>query len=300
MQSAKLDSKYHMTKVTMGAGGFGLFMKGIEKATDKSVGIKQIKRTKSASSLKDWKYMKEVNSDNVLNLKDFFQEVDTVYLVTDFCEGGDFNDKLQIRGHRLEDWEAQDYAKQLLNGLRDLHDKNICHRNLTMKNILVHELKTKGDPRSILKIANLETAKRFKLGNWKEAPSLADPEFMSPEMHALPNGGGYGLPTDLWSAGIIFCIMITRGNHPFKVDGKLDMDKLRAGDANLNQSFWSGVKTSIMGSHISESAKDLVKLMLVASPDKRINVTQALQSDWIARNLSKPEINSQGVAVIMF
>ena len=57
-------------------------------------------------------------NDNVIRFVDTFSNNQNVYILTEFCNGGDMEEYLKKKGGRLRESEALEYLKQILNGFR--------------------------------------------------------------------------------------------------------------------------------------------------------------------------------------
>ena len=105
-------------------------------------------------------------------------------------------------GGRLPDAQARRVVASVLLGLQVLHDRFITARNLCLENLLV----TTGGH---VQISDLGTSKHVTLT--KCYTLCGPPQYRSPEMVAEE---GYGLPTDVWSVGIIAYNLVL-GKLPF-------------------------------------------------------------------------------------
>lgn len=273
----KPNNNYKMINVDVGEGGFAFYYKGVDKNTDKRVAIKRIERSdvKHVVNL-DLKFMSCIKNPYVLNVHDFFQDEKCFYVVTDFCKGGNLDQRLKIRENGLEDWEVQAWARQILTGLKALHDQNVCHRNISLSNIMINEDASGGT----CKLASFEKAAKYKGKLFTD--KVGTPDSMSPEMHELPKGVGYELPTDVWSVGIVVAMLVARGKHPFKKDdGKLDMVRFRAGYGDFSPGFLDGIRARATGMNSADSEELLMKL-LMPSPERRVDASKALNDSWLS------------------
>lgn len=66
---------------------------------------------------------------SVIKLYDIFEWKGAVYLVTDFCDGGELFDKLEEVG-TFSEQTARVIFRQMMEGINYIHHKNIAHRDL--------------------------------------------------------------------------------------------------------------------------------------------------------------------------
>ncbi|CAA2966865.1 mitogen-activated protein kinase kinase kinase 1-like [Olea europaea var. sylvestris] len=100
--------------------------------------------------------------------------------------------------YNLRDSLVSAYTRQILHGLKYLHDKNVVHRDIKCANILV-------DASGSVKLADFGLAKAIKLNDVKSCKGT--PFWMAPE---VVRSLGYGLAADIWSLGCTVLEMLTR------------------------------------------------------------------------------------------
>ncbi|KAI9097489.1 hypothetical protein K1719_025260 [Acacia pycnantha] len=108
------------------------------------------------------------------------------------------------RRYNLRDSQVSAYTRQILHGLKYLHDQNVIHRDIKCANILV-------DASGSVKLADFGLAKATKLNDIKSCKGTAF--WMAPEVVKGKNQG-YGLPADIWSLGCTVLEMLT-GQIPY-------------------------------------------------------------------------------------
>ena len=72
----------------------------------------------------------------IVSLHYAFQTEDKLYLILDYCPGGDLGKTLQ-REKRFKEWRARIYLAEILLALEDLHRRNIIYRDLKPDNIVI-------------------------------------------------------------------------------------------------------------------------------------------------------------------
>ncbi|XVF36836.1 hypothetical protein REPUB_Repub19eG0092700 [Reevesia pubescens] len=102
--------------------------------------------------------------------------------------------------YHLRDSQVSAYTRQILHGLKYLHDQNVVHRDVKCANILV-------DASGSVKLADFGLAKATKLNDVKSSKGTAF--WMAPEV-VNHKGQGYGIPADIWSLGCTVLEMLTR------------------------------------------------------------------------------------------
>ncbi|XP_051888172.1 LOW QUALITY PROTEIN: serine/threonine-protein kinase ULK1 [Pristis pectinata] len=206
-------------KDLIGHGAFAVVFKGrcIEKH-DCEVAIKCINKKnliKSQTLLgKEIKILKELKHDNIVALYDFQEMANSVYLVMEYCNGGDLADYLQSKGTLSED-TIRLFLQQIVGAMKMLHSKGVIHRDLKPQNILLsHSGGRKSNPSNIrIKIADFGFA-RYLQSNMLAATLCGSPMYMAPEVIMSQN---YDAKADLWSIGTIVYQCLT-GKAPFQAN----------------------------------------------------------------------------------
>jgi MAP/microtubule affinity-regulating kinase len=98
--------------------------------------------------------------------------------------------------------EAQYVFKQILDGVKYMHDKGLCHRDLKMTNILIN---SRGEVKIIDFGFSVEAYHKLRM-------YCGTPSYMPPEM--VNKKSYYGKPLDIWSLGVVLYKLLT-GEYPF-------------------------------------------------------------------------------------
>ena len=102
---------------------------------------------------------------------------------------------------QLSEEHVRSWTKQLLEGVKFLHENHILHRDIKSANILI----TKGN---VLKIADWGLARFYQKSNHKMTFRVVTLWYRSPEL--LCGVRHYGPEVDIWSVGCIFGELKTR------------------------------------------------------------------------------------------
>jgi serine/threonine protein kinase len=80
--------------------------------------------------------LRNFKNDHVISLLDVFRDEERIYLVTDFCSGGELFALVERRG-ALTEIEVKNITRQLVTAVFEMHRKGICHRDLKLENVLL-------------------------------------------------------------------------------------------------------------------------------------------------------------------
>lgn len=152
------------------------------------------------------KIMITLNHPNIVKLLHVYDEPENTYLFTEYLNFQDLlhfiNSKKNIR---LEEDEARDCFYQVAQGLKYLHQLNICHRDIKCDNIFVH----KENDKYICKIGD------FGLSAYdKDLTQTCGTVLYSPPEMFIHNRVYKGTKCDIWSFGVVLFCMVS-GKFPF-------------------------------------------------------------------------------------
>nr|XP_055161408.1 serine/threonine-protein kinase ULK2 isoform X2 [Nyctereutes procyonoides] len=208
----------------VGHGAFAVVFRGRHRQkTDWEVAIKSInKKNLSKSQIllgKEIKILKELQHENIVALYDVQELPNSVFLVMEYCNGGDLADYLQAKGTLSED-TIRVFLHQIAAAMRILHSKGIIHRDLKPQNILLsYANRRKSNVSGIrIKIADFGFA-RYLHSNMMAATLCGSPMYMAPEVIMSQH---YDAKADLWSIGTVVyqCLV---GKPPFQANSPQDL-----------------------------------------------------------------------------
>ncbi|XP_043254446.1 serine/threonine-protein kinase unc-51 isoform X1 [Colletes gigas] len=243
------DYEYN-TKDLIGHGAFAVVFRGRHrKKPNFVVAIKSITKKSLAKSqnllgkeIKILKELTELHHENVVALLDCKESNHNVFLVMEYCNGGDLADYLSAKGTLSED-TIRVFLKQLAGAMKALHAKGVVHRDLKPQNILVSHNCGKACPQPhqiTLKIADFGFA-RFLQDGVMAATLCGSPMYMAPEVIMSLQ---YDAKADLWSLGTIVFQCLT-GKAPFQAHTPQALKLFYEKNANLGPKIPPGTSPEL-------------------------------------------------------
>jgi len=249
----------------LGRGGFSIVVKATNKATKDVVAVKIIEKNQSEEELqllqREIDILKKLNHQNIISLKEVYDEKETIYLVMELVQGGELFDQIVSRGTYSEA-DAANIVRQILDAVAYMHDNGIAHRDLKPENLLCS-----GDEYNTIKVTDFGLSKDFSTASLRT--SCGTPDYVAPE---VLKGQPYDNTVDIWSIGVITYILLC-GFPPFY--GNTDQqifEKILRVEYDFPSPDWD---------HISVEAKQFIKSILVPEPSKRPSAIDAIEMDWI-------------------
>ncbi|GLU01003.1 hypothetical protein SLE2022_183300 [Rubroshorea leprosula] len=168
--------------------------------------------------------------------------------------------------YHLRDSHVSCYTRQILHGLKYLHDRKVIHRDIKCANILV-------DANGSVKLADFGLAKAIKLNDVKSCRGTAF--WMAPEVVNLRNQG-YGLAADIWSLGCTVLEMLTR---------EIPYSPLECMQALFR--IGKGEPPRVPAS-LSKDAREFILKCLQVDPNNRPTAVQLLHHPFVRRPPTTP------------
>uniref|UniRef100_A0A8D0ZG67 Serine/threonine-protein kinase DCLK1 n=2 Tax=Artiodactyla TaxID=91561 RepID=A0A8D0ZG67_PIG len=208
--------------------------------------------------------LRRVKHPNIVLLIEEMDVPTELYLVMELVKGGDLFDAITST-NKYTERDASGMLYNLASAIKYLHSLNIVHRDIKPENLLVYE--------------HQDGSKSLKLGDFGLATIVdgplytvcGTPTYVAPEIIAET---GYGLKVDIWAAGVITYILLC-GFPPFRGSGddqEVLFDQILMGQVDFPSPYWDNV---------SDSAKELITMMLLVDVDQRFSAVQVLEHPWV-------------------
>ncbi|PON42071.1 Calcium dependent protein kinase [Parasponia andersonii] len=261
--------EYYNLGHKLGNGQFGTTFLCVEKTTGKEYACKSIAKRKllTKDDVEDVRREIQimhhlVGNSRVVSIKGAYEDAVAVHVVMELCSGGELFDRIVKRGHYTERKAAQ-LTRTIVGVVEACHSLGVMHRDLKPENFLfVNEQED-----SPLKAIDFGLSVFFKPGEIF-SDVVGSPYYLAPEILQRH----YGPEADIWSAGVIIYILLC-GVPPFWAETEHEIfEEVLHGVLDFSSDPWPS---------ISESAKDLVKRMLVRDPKKRLTAREVLCHPWV-------------------
>ncbi|RWR96895.1 cyclin-dependent kinase G-2 isoform X1 [Cinnamomum micranthum f. kanehirae] len=282
-------------------GTYGVVFRAKDKKSGEIVALKKVKMEKERegfplTSLREINILLSLHHPSIVDVKEVVagDDIDSIFMVMEYMEH-DLKGLMETMRQPFSQSEVKCLMKQLLEGVKYLHDNWVLHRDLKTSNILFNN-------RGELKICDFGLSRQYGSPLKPYTPLVVTLWYRAPEL--LLGAKQYSTAIDMWSLGCIMAELLAK--EPL-FNGKSEFDQLDKIYKTLgtpNEKIWSGfgqlpgvkvnfVKqpynklrekfppTSFSGRPaLSEAGLDLLNKLLTYNPEKRITAADALEHDW--------------------
>lgn len=242
----------------IGSGSFAVVWLSRHRNSGLEVAIKEIDYTQlnpkvRDNLIKEISILSTIHHPNIVRLFQAIQTNDRIYLVLEYCGGGDLAAYIHRYG-RVSESIARHFMRQLASGLQVLQEKNLIHRDLKPQNLLLAT--TSATP--LMKIGDFGFAR--SLTPLQLADTLCgSPYYMAPEIFMDQK---YDAKADLWSVGAILYQLVV-GRPPFDGNSQLQLFQ------NILASTELPFPPKIL-KELPSDCVDLCRSLLRRNPDERL------------------------------
>ena len=247
---------------TKGKGTFGKVKQGTHIVTGDKVAIKILEKDKIKDNSdierinREITILKKVRHPQVVQLYEMIENHDYLYLIMEYCSGGELFQHI-VKNRRLKEDEAAKMYQQIISGVEYIHKLGIVHRDLKPENLLL-------DHNNSIKLVDFGLSNLYKHGE-RLKTACGSPCYAAPEM--IKGERYLGLGADIWSSGVILYAMVC-GYLPFE-----DQNTKKLYQKILNADYK-------LPSFLSDEAKDLITRILNPDPTKRFTIEDIRDHPW--------------------
>ncbi|NXY75862.1 NEK5 kinase, partial [Glareola pratincola] len=191
--------KYEIIK-KIGEGSFGTIFLAKGKVDNEQCVIKEINLTKmpvkeKEASQKEVILLAKMKHANIVTFYNSLQEKNKLYIVMEYCDGGDLMKRINMQhGVLFDEDQILSWFVQISLGLKHIHDKKILHRDVKAQNIF---LSNNG---KVAKLGDFGIARQLNSTMEFAHTCVGTPYYLSPE---ICENRPYNNKTDIWSLGCV-------------------------------------------------------------------------------------------------
>uniref|UniRef100_A0A6Q2XEZ2 Serine/threonine-protein kinase PLK n=1 Tax=Esox lucius TaxID=8010 RepID=A0A6Q2XEZ2_ESOLU len=249
----------------LGKGGFAKCYEMTDLSTSKVYAAKIIPHTRVSKPHQREKIDREIELHRVLHHKHIvhfyhhFEDKDNIYILLEYCSRRSLAHILKARKVLMEP-EVRYYLRQIVSGLKYLHEQEILHRDLKLGNFFVSESME-------LKVGDFGLAAKLEPAGDRKKTICGTPNYLSPE---VLNKQGHGCESDVWALGCVMYTMLL-GRPPFET-------------TNLKETYRCIREARFsLPSTLSSQARQLISSLLAKTPEDRPLLDHILRHDFFTQ-----------------
>nr|XP_033469647.1 serine/threonine-protein kinase Nek5-like isoform X1 [Epinephelus lanceolatus] len=240
---------------------------GDRQCVVKQINLRKMSAREKEGSKKEVTLLSKMKHPNIVTFISSFQERGSLYIVMEFCDGGDLMKKINMqRGVFFTEQQVVDWFVQICLGLKHIHDRKILHRDIKAQNIFL----TNGGLKA--KLGDFGIARMLNNTMELARTCVGTPYYLSPE---ICENRPYNNKTDIWSLGCVLYELCTL-RHPF------EGSSLRQLVSKICRGRYNPVP-----SHYSYDLRLLVTQLFKVNPRDRPSVSSVLRRPFLEKHISK-------------
>ncbi|XP_058076791.1 serine/threonine-protein kinase RUNKEL [Magnolia sinica] len=255
-------NQYHIYEA-IGKGKHSTVYKGRKKKTIEYFAVKSVDKSQKNKLLQEVRILHSLSHPNVLKFYSWYETSAHLWLVLEYCVGGDLLTLLHQDSQLPED-SLHDLARDLVKALQFLHSKGIIYCDLKPSNILL-------DENGRMKLCDFGLSRRLNEISKSSLSTLPQakrgtPCYMAPEL--FQDGGVHSYASDFWALGCVLYECYS-GKPPF-----------------VGKEFTQLVK-SILSDPVpplldnpSNNFVSLINCLLIKDPAERVQWPELCQHDF--------------------
>lgn len=264
-----MDKYIQVKKIGEGSFGKALLVKRKEDGKQcvvKQVSISKMSPKEKEESRKEVQLLSKLKHPNIVTYLESFEGSGNLYIVMDYCEGGDLYQLIvRQRGIHMDEGKVLDIFVQCCLAIKHIHDRKVLHRDIKTQNIFLTK-------HHIVKLGDFGIARVLKNTMELARTCIGTPYYLSPE---IVENRPYNNKSDIWSLGCVLYELATL-KHAFEAGNM----------KNLVLKICRGSYPPVPNKYSFE-LRSLVAHCFKRSPSERPSINTLLKKPIIQQRISK-------------
>ncbi|XP_035860346.1 serine/threonine-protein kinase Nek5-like [Sander lucioperca] len=240
---------------------------GDRRCVVKEINLRKMSAREKEASKKEVTLLSKMRHPNIVSFIRSFHERSSLYIVMEYCDGGDLMKKISMqRGVFFTEEQVVDWFVQICLGLKHIHDRKILHRDIKAQNIFL----TNGGMKA--KLGDFGIARMLNNTMELARTCVGTPYYLSPE---ICESRPYNNKTDIWSLGCVLYEICTL-RHPF------EGSSLRQLVSKICRGRYSPAPR-----RYSPDLRLLITQLFKVNPRDRPSVSSVLRRPFLEKHISK-------------
>uniref|UniRef100_A0A8C2QIE3 non-specific serine/threonine protein kinase n=1 Tax=Cricetulus griseus TaxID=10029 RepID=A0A8C2QIE3_CRIGR len=264
-----MDKYVRLQKIGEGSFGKAVLVKSIEDSMHyviKEINISRMSGRERQESRSEVAVLANMKHPNIVQYKESFEENGSLYIVMDYCEGGDLFKRINAqKGTLFQEDQILDWFVQICLALKHVHDRKILHRDIKSQNIFLTKDGT-------VQLGDFGIARVLNSSVDLARTCIGTPYYLSPE---ICENKPYNNKSDIWALGCVLYELCTL-KHAFEAGNM----------KNLVLKIISGSFPPV-SLHYSYELRSLLSQLFKRNPRDRPSVNSILDKGFIAKRIEK-------------
>ncbi|XP_074132573.1 serine/threonine-protein kinase Nek1 isoform X4 [Sminthopsis crassicaudata] len=264
-----MDKYCKLQKIGEGSFGKAILVKSKEDCKQyviKEINISRMSNKERKESRKEVEVLANMKHPNIVLYRESFEENGSLYIVMDYCEGGDLYKRINAqKGVLFPEDQIMDWFVQICLALKHVHDRKILHRDIKSQNIFLTKDGT-------VQLGDFGIARVLNSTLELARTCIGTPYYLSPE---ICENKPYNNKSDIWALGCVLYEMCTL-KHAFEAGNM----------KNLVLKIISGSFPPV-SLHYSYDLRSLLSHLFKRNPKDRPSVNSILERSFIAKRIEK-------------
>ncbi|KAJ8277130.1 hypothetical protein GJAV_G00071790 [Gymnothorax javanicus] len=264
-----MDKYTRINKIGEGSFGKAILVKAKEDGKQyviKEIGISRMSSKEREESRKEVAVLGNMSHPNIVGYRESFEESGCLYIVMDYCEGGDLFRRINAqKGVLFPEDQILDWFVQICLALKHVHDRKILHRDIKSQNIFLTRDGT-------VQLGDFGIARVLNSTVELARTCIGTPYYLSPE---ICENKPYNNKSDIWALGCVLYEMCTL-KHAFEAGNM----------KNLVLKIIRGSYPPVPAVY-SPDLRSLVGLLFKRNPRERPSVSAVLHKPFLSRRIHR-------------